>query len=297
MKHLLSRPLKLALYTTGVCCVFLLLAWNNDSNRYFGGAVNSWDTVPAKTANEQKEKDLDKQLRELEDAKTKLNNINDQDWPEISAKISLELDKVDLEKIKKDTEKAIREIDVDKINREIKESLKNIDVEKIEKDLRNAIAKIDIDNDMSALKLELDKMKIDVNVALDEAKAEMSRVSKDDMEKIKIDLKKAAEEIKLAQKEIVINGKSMKESMEKAKQGVDKAKKQLQSYQEMIYAMEKDDLLNTENNYTIELRDSDLYINDKKQPASVYNKYKKYFSDSSVIIKKENGELNINKNY
>ena len=75
---------------------------------------------------------------------------------------------------------------------------------------------------------------------------------------------------------------------------IEKAKIEFKGYQEMVYEMEKDGLLNTKADYTIIYRDEELTINGKKQPAEVTNKFKKYFSKDGVTIRKEKGEMNIN---
>jgi hypothetical protein len=86
---------------------------------------------------------------------------------------------------------------------------------------------------------------------------------------------------------------NMKETMEKARQEVDKAKEEVKGYQEMIYAMEKDGLLNTKEDYSIEFRKAELSINGQKQPTEIFNKYKKYFKKERLTIRKENGDMQI----
>jgi hypothetical protein len=85
----------------------------------------------------------------------------------------------------------------------------------------------------------------------------------------------------------------MKETMEKARQEVDKAKDEVKGFQEMIYAMEKDGLLNTKEDYSIEFRKDELSINGKRQSAEIFNKYKKYFKKDRLTIRKENGDMKI----
>ena len=74
---------------------------------------------------------------------------------------------------------------------------------------------------------------------------------------------------------------------------VDKAKEEVKGYQEMIYDMEKEGLLNTKEDYTIEYKDGDLFINGKKQPQEVTDKYKKNFRKKNIAIKKQDGNVKI----
>jgi hypothetical protein len=57
--------------------------------------------------------------------------------------------------------------------------------------------------------------------------------------------------------------------------------------------MEKEGLLNTKDDYTIEYKDGDLFINDKKQSSDITDKYKKYFKQKKIAIKKVDGEMKI----
>ena len=82
--------------------------------------------------------------------------------------------------------------------------------------------------------------------------------------------------------------------MDKARIEVGKATAEMKGYQEMIYEMEKDGLLNTKEDYSIEYRSGELFINDKKQPQSVTDKYNKYFKKKNIAIKKQDGKMKIN---
>jgi len=85
----------------------------------------------------------------------------------------------------------------------------------------------------------------------------------------------------------------MNETMTKAYGEIDKAKEELKRYQEMISNLEKEDLLNTREDYTIEYRGGELSINGKIQSKEITKKYKKYFRKETLTIKKQNGDINI----
>src|SRR6185436_17481512 len=87
---------------------------------------------------------------------------------------------------------------------------------------------------------------------------------------------------------------NFKIEMDKAREEVNKAKEEMKGYQEMIYEMEKEGLLNTKEDYSIEYKAGDLFINDKKQPQSVTDKYTPYFKKKNIAIKKQDGKMKIN---
>ena len=68
-----------------------------------------------------------------------------------------------------------------------------------------------------------------------------------------------------------------------------------QLYQEMIYTMEGDLLLDTKGDYKIQFLEGSLYIDNKKQPDNVSTKYRKFF-DEDITIKKEKGHFTITGN-
>jgi len=61
----------------------------------------------------------------------------------------------------------------------------------------------------------------------------------------------------------------------------------------MLDEMEKDGLINSKEDYDIEYKEGNLYINDQKQPQEVLNKYKEYFKKDNTRIYKKNGGFNI----
>ena len=64
----------------------------------------------------------------------------------------------------------------------------------------------------------------------------------------------------------------------------------------MLKKMEKDGLINRSEHFRLEKDGNDLYINGKKQPESVYSKYRSYLKANSVVIKGSKGSLSISIN-
>jgi hypothetical protein len=106
-------------------------------------------------------------------------------------------------------------------------------------------------------------------------------------------MENAKREMAKAKVELQKQKGEFRKQMDKAKVEMQKAKEEMKGYQEMIYQIEKDGLLNTKEDYSIEYRSGDLFINDKKQPQAVTDKYKKYFK-KNIAIKKQDGKMEIN---
>ena len=171
----------------------------------------------------------------------------------------------------KDLDKAMKELDV-QLNK-MGEQFKAIDWNKISKNISEELKKVDI----AKIELEIKNSLKDIN--FDHVKIEIERSMKDlkemdfNNEEIKKEMDKAKEEMKKA-----------KEEMKKAKVEMNVAKEEMNNIKEMVSEMEKDKLIDTKRSYNIEYKDQELFINGKKQPSDVKEKYRKY-------IKGENFKL------
>lgn len=224
------------------------------------------------------EKDRVKMQHDLDEAMSKINFENIQadidkamksvDFEKMNRDIAKSMAMIDMKKMNIDIEAAMKNIDFSKINKEIEESMKKIDFDKMNKELRESLSEIDAA-----------KMQKEIKESIDQAmKVDMEKV-KDQLSNLKIDLD---------------NEKfDLRKTMEIAEEGIAKAKVELKGYQEMVYAMEAEGLLDTKGDYTIEYRSNEISINGKKQSAAVSEKYKKYFKRDKTTIKKENGEIDI----
>ena len=108
------------------------------------------------------------------------------------------------------------------------------------------------------------------------------------MDEVKIELQKAKSALK-------VENNDFKIELDKVKTDIGEVKKEIRGYQDMIYSMEKEGLIETKNDYKIANRDGSIYINDKKQTGAVSSKYRKYLKNN-ITIKKENGRFTINNN-
>ena len=284
------RALGIALFV--VAGSIVLAAWAGGPRQIKPLKVGS-DTIP-KSERRAGDRDLDKELRDLEEARKKMEDLKDFDWTKIQRDLEEALKKIDADKIKMQTEQALAKIDMEKIGKDIEESLKKIDFNKIEKELESAInemSKIDKDK----LKADLEKARKEVQEALEkkEWRKEMDEVKKINMKEISEELEKAKKEIDKARKDLDLEKLNMKENLDKARVEIDKAREELKGYQEMIYAMEKEGLLNTKEDYSIEYKDGKIIVNGSTLSNEKTEAYRKFFKKDNTTIKKSKGDLKI----
>ena len=255
------------------------------------------DTIPSKSreATRAGERDLDKEIRELEKARIELKDL---DLKKIQADINLSLKEIDLENLKLDIKTHLKDVDLEKIQRDVEASIAKIDFDKIEKEIEEAMDKVEIrvnKEEMEDLKKELKKAKVEIKNELNNAdfKKEMEELKKIDMKAIEKDLEKAKQEIEKAKIDVDVDLSDLKIDMEKVRKDIEAARIELKGYQEMIYAMEEEGLLNTKEDYEIRYNEGELSINGTKQPDSVVSKYKKYFKNN-IRLEKKDGKMEIN---
>lgn len=262
--------------------VLCLIAWKASPTHQHIKAIYSKDTVP------DKKRDLDKELRQLENAR---KNISEKDWDKIQRDIEESIQKMDIDKIRQEATESMQKLNLDKVHKQIEESLNRIDFDKLQQQIDESMDKVskkDIHEQLQKAKMQVDKTLSDAKWKENYEKAMV--FNKEEMEKNMEHLHRNMEKLKVDLQQQKFD---FKNQMEKAKGELDKAQVELKGYQEMIYDMEKDGLLNTNEDYSIEYKDGDLYVNDKKLPAETAKRYKKYFKKDKIAIKKEKGDMHI----
>jgi hypothetical protein len=257
------------------------------------------DTIPTKrnkvTRENSGDRDLDKELCQLDEAKQKLEQLKDKDWDEISREVEASIYKIDFDKIQRQVDNAMKRIDYAKMQRQVQESLARIDFNKIQRDIDKSMEEVK-GTDKEEIKREIEKAKMEVDKAMknEEWKKNMQEAQHYSREKVKKAMENAKREMARAKEEMKNQQFNLKKQMDKAREDIGAAKEEMKSYQEMIYEMEKDGLLNTKEDYNIEYKSGDLFIDDKKQPQTVTDKYSKYFKKKNIAIKKQGGKMKIN---
>jgi len=249
------------------------------------------DTVPtgkkSKEASKEYKKDLDKEIDELDRATHNLRNMPHIDFNRIQAEIEASMKEVNEQLAKHKMDKV-------KLQKEINETLAQVDIEKIQADLKASLKDLD---QLDGNKIDSEKLRNEIEKSLEEIKTRINpeeirksvekAIDKVDMEKVKQEVEKATEEIKK-------NKVTVKLDMEMMRKEIENSRNEVKGFQEMIYEMEKEGLINTKNDYSIEYKQGEIYINGNKQSGQVNNKYRSFFKKDGVTIRKEKGEMNIN---
>lgn len=244
------------------------------------------DTIPTREKQLREEKDLDKEMRKLDEAKEKLDQLSSKDLQNLNQNLQKTLNNINLDQLRISTDIALSNADLKKLNEDLRIKLDNIDLKDLKQSLSNLKLDININTD------EISKAMSDLRIEL---KNELGKVNEITRDEVNNALKEAGKELEKAKEDMKDLNLDFSESMQKAKEGLDKAKSVMESFQEMIYDMEGKNLLSTKGDYTVELMGDDLYINDKKQPAEITARYKKYFNDGNSRIRKRDGNISISK--
>lgn len=202
----------------------------------------------------------EKKIRDLDDVLEELNGAQED--------LDKSISDINWNKIDADLKNAMKDLDVNLkgLNADLKKSLSEIDVAEIQADVETSVKKIDWDE----IKKSIDNAK---EIDLDKMKAEMEK-AKGDLEKQKPLLEK---------------------SLRDAHEGIEKAKGEFQQYKGFVDGLERDGLIHKDS-YTIEHRNGKLIINNKQQPAEVYNKYRSFLeTNKTFMLKKNHDGFDMNK--
>lgn len=227
---------------------FSLTAWNQSAPAPH--RVHT-DTTPRK--GDHKIKNIDEAIAELDKAMQHLDGELKKPIPPVPP--------IDMQKMKADIDRALKDLDPAKMEAEMKKAMKDLDEAKLKSELQASMAKADFEK----VRAELEKLK---TVELPKIEAQMKDIQP-----------------------------RIEESMKEAKKSMEKAKKEMQEYKSFIEGLEKDGLINRNENYKIEHEDGQLKIKGVVQPAGVYNKYRAFLErQKDFTITKDGDGFNIHKN-
>lgn len=247
-----------------------LVSWDSKQSPYrsqhpFAHA----DTTP-------QQKKTDKNIRDLDEALDRLDNIDLQltlekamkevneamknvDMAKVRLDVEMAMKAVDLEKIKLDAEMAIKEVDFEKIRLDIDKAVKEVDFEKIKREIEQSVAKVD----------------------WEEIRKELEEAKNIDMGKLSADMKKAEEELKNIRPQI-------EKELAKAQAAINKAKLELKEYKELVDGLEKDGLINKKEPYSIKHDKGELTVNGKKVADQVYARYRSFLEKHKTFTIEKN---------
>ncbi len=264
------------------------VAWQNDNKNKADTTTSNYTT---RDTSEPKQRNNDQdefRMNELEDAIKKLDaemQKLDLHMKALDVQLSKELeetmDKIDFEKMGKQIEEQMKKIDVDKIKMDVNNSiqeaqdqLKKIDYEKMSKDIGEEMKKIDVD-----------KIKKDINNSIQQSQNQLKQI---DMQKLHNEMLELQQNFNSDKFKKQINS-----AMKDAKQEMEKAMQELQELKEFTGLLEKDGLIDKKKGYTIEWKkEGDLYINGKKQPREVSDKYSRFYKKDGYKIRMSGDDEN-----
>jgi len=179
-----------------------------------------------------------------------------------------EMSKIDAEKMNAELNASLQKINTSEIKLAIDKAMQEIDFAGIEKDIRDAMKNIEWNN-----------ISDDVKKSLLEAKKTMEHI---DMTAIKKELNEARITIEKSKTELAnIN---LPKIMAEAREGIKKAGESLRKQKAMFDAMQQDGLINQQKGFSIVYKKGELYIDGKKQPDAVTDKYRSYFDNEDYEI-------------
>lgn len=210
--------------------------------------------------NDQQQKDSLKTNKRLEI--TGKNDYLDVELKQLDVQMNYlneEMKNIDFSKAQQQLEKAMQEVNSKKITAEINESLKSIDWNAINKQIDESakqISKID----MTAIKNEIEKAKVHLEKQKEEMRLALGSI---DLKEVKTNTENA---------------------LKKAKRSLEEAREDITNQKDFTNALENDGLLNKDKPYKIEVKNGELYLNDKKQSKEISKKYQKFYRKNNFTI-------------
>src|SRR5581483_5535705 len=123
--------------------ILTVLAFTGNPHTQTAVASPLQDTIPThkknNTPREEGDRDLDKELRQLDKAGKNIDELKEKDWDKVQRDVEEAMKKIDMEKVKLQAEEAMRKVDFDKINQQLDEAMKKIDMEKIQGQINQSL--------------------------------------------------------------------------------------------------------------------------------------------------------------
>lgn len=278
MTSRLKNAGRIALAALILTSTVALVSWKKQDGGHQQKQTRYIDTIPQQK--ERKVRDLDEALNQLDnlDIKAQIDQamagvaeaMKHIDAEKLHLEVQNALKNVDMEKIKADVDKAMKEIDFDKLQAEIKASMDAVDWKELKAELANAKTEIE-----KTKKIDLEEMNRELAKAMEEIKN-----IKPELEK---ELAKAKEELKNIQPQI-------EKELAQAKVEIEKAKAEIREYKTFVDGLEKEGLLNKNENYSIRHKDGKLTVNGKEVSSTIYNKYKSFLDKHKTLHIEKDGD-------
>lgn len=295
-----QKPVRFGMVLASGALLIALAAWQTKPTTPPNPSGSSQDTIPSKSREKSKKsaRILEKELLELERAQVEMDALKEIQLERIQEEIKEAMNAIKLEKIERETQLALKQLDLQKMKQDIKKSLAEIDVDKMRLEIEKTMRDLPSQKEMEKVKLELEAAKQEMQRSLNNTdfKRELEKeLEKLNHESIRKDIEKAMEAVHESQKNMKIDHENMRKELYKAKGDIEKAKVKLKAYREMIELMDEEGLLDADDDFTISYQDGNLSVNGKKQTAETADKYKKYFDEKTMTIRKNKKSFSIDK--
>ena len=246
------------------------------------------------------DKPIDDKMLEEDDDNSGINiSINDDDKTKNGVKVytHINIDTAGINKI-------IRDVVI--ASRDIGDAIKNIDTKEIEKDVADAQKEIN-SVDWDAVNAEINnaiaeiyknvtdpklrkEIKVEINNAIEEEKR--ARREGDEAHERSDEARKRGDEARERGEEARKRGDEARKRGEEARERGEEARRRgevarmdaTENVDNMLKKMEDDGLIDRSKGYKIQKKNNALYINGKKQPEAIYNKYSHFLIGQKVTI-------------
>lgn len=259
----------------------IAVAWQIDNKKKTDTTTGKYYSTGDTTEPKQRNNDQDEfRMNELEDAMKKLD-VQIQ-------KLGLDMKDLD-QQVAKQLNEAMNEIDFEKMSRQIDEQMKKLDVDKIKKDINNSIEdaqnqlkkidseKMEMDIQEEIRKIDVDKIKSDVNNSIQQVHDQLKQI---DMQKLRNEMLQLQQNFNSSKFKMQIQ-----DAMKGAKESMERATQEVKDMEEFTDRLEKDGLIDKKKGYSVEWKkEGDLYINGKKQPKEISDKYSRYYKKDGYKI-------------
>jgi hypothetical protein len=150
------------------------------------------------------------------------------------------------------------------VRKQLNEALKDINWDRINKDTRGSLAGADRAR-MAEVRRQMEKVRTDLELQRKNFRVDIPKINRD---------------------EIRMN---IENTMKDARKSIEKAREKLSNIREFTNELQKDGLIDKTKEYKIEVKEGELFINDKKQSKETSEKYKQYYFKDSFTINNDRG--------
>ncbi|WP_119079342.1 M56 family metallopeptidase [Chitinophaga alhagiae] len=277
--------------------------------------------------------DWSKMNADMREANKKMaDRMKDIDWEKISADVNNSIKNIQWDKISDQIKNSLQKTDWEKIEKEIKDKIDKIDWKKIEEDIKNnpsawqdaahreqALAAAR-EGRAQALRASQQALR-ESQRARQEAERQGQEARREAEKQHRIAIEKARKQADQAQREareqhriaLAQAEKAQRDAREQAREAAGEARqraeehqqiarehaarareqaRETRSYNELLDKLEADQLIDR-NNFEINKKGDELYINGQKQSDDVKKKYQQYLKNENVSIKGSRNNLNV----